>query len=746
MTGPDPRPLADDYANDGDDLSLESLREINERLAQRVADLELTVVEYRAQMSQVLSSASWKVTGPMRATASRARSTRIRGRRALRRLRHRAGTPAAVLLPGLFAPAADRLPDFSPLKRRMPVESLVRPEDADPLVTASLGKPRVLVLAHVHYPELWPDIDDRLARMPEAFDLIVTVTEGPAEGVIPNVLRRHPNARIEVFSNRGRDWAPVVFLANKGLFAGYSAVAKVHTKKSEHRIDGDGWRLSLLDGVLESPEAIKRIVDLLSEDRNVGMVVPTGHVSGVEHWGSDLAIVESLASRLPMAFDPENLKFPSGSMFWCRPWIFERLADLALGVADFESEAGQYDGTTAHALERLVGIFADNSGTSIVEAMDVKGLLASHRRSPRVRPRALAFYLPQFHEIGVNNDAWGEGFTDWVNVNKARPLFNGHRQPLLPNEELGEYDLQDPEVLRDQAELARNYGVDGLVFHYYWFNGRKLLESPLENLLADPTIDLPFALSWANEPWTRRWDGLDNEVLVPQLYTEGWAERFWNDVWPALSDRRYICVDGKPLLIIYRFGQLPQAAAAISLWRRLAQEHGLPGLHILAVLPSREFDDLSHRDVSLVDGLVAFPPGSAVTLASLAEHINDLPADFSGDVLSYDSAPDAQLPGFIHGVPVHPGVMPGWDNTARRGEAGYVFHGANPVTWAGHVRKAAPAAVEGQELLFINAWNEWAEGAVLEPSRRFGRSYLSSLRDALGVQTNAKVKRQNILP
>lgn len=732
MTDPDPRSAGQDSSLDAEGQDVEDLLAANERLTQRVADLELTVVEYRAQMSQVLSSASWKITGPIRAAATRMRTLRIRVRRAIRRMRRRSTGQAHVLVAGLVPPNPDLLPPFSPLRRRIAVDSLVRSLEADAPTRPVIDQPRILVLAHVHYPELWPDIDDRLARIPEAFDLIVTVTEGPAEGVIPNVLRRHPNARIEVFANRGRDWAPVVLLANRGLLSGYEAIAKVHSKKSEHRIDGDGWRLALLDGVLESPHAITRIVDLLSEDRTIGMVVPTGHVAGPEHWGSDQAIVEALASRLPMAFDPEALKFPSGSMFWCRPWVFERLADLAMGIADFDQEAGQYDGTTAHALERIVGIFVEEAGMKVLEAMDVKAALAARRRGPHVRPRALAFYLPQFHESQVNSEAWGEGFTDWVNVRKARPIFEGHRQPMVPAADLGEYDLADPEVLRKQAGLAREYGVDGLVFHYYWFDGTQVLGKPLRNLLADPSIDLPFALSWANESWTRRWDGLDREVILAQRYSEGWVDRFWDDILPALSDRRYITVGGRPMLVLYRLGQLPQADLAIRRWRQLAEASGFTGLHVLAVLPSREFSDLTDREVSSVDGLVAFPPGSAVHLASLREPFPGLVSDMTGDVLSYSSAIDGAWADAVLGRPVHPGVMPGWDNTARRGAAGYVFHGANPVSWAAQVRHADSAARGKGDLIFINAWNEWAEGAVLEPTLRFGRSYLSSLRDALG--------------
>ncbi|MDP2287937.1 MAG: glycoside hydrolase family 99-like domain-containing protein [Actinomycetota bacterium] len=590
-----------------------------------------------------------------------------------------------------------------------------------------------MVVAHVHYPELWPDIDDRLARMPEEFDLVVTITEGEAESVIPNILRRHPHAHLEVCKNKGRDWAPLVELANKGLLSGYDAVAKVHTKKSEHRIDGDGWRLALLDGIFESPEQIRRTVDLLREDRSVGLVVPTSQVAGVEHWGSNRPLVEALAFRMQMAFEPDDLQFPAGSMFWCRPWLLERMADLCLDGADFEPEGGQYDATTAHALERLIGIFSSVAGMDIVEAMDVKTRLATVRRSSPARPKTLAFYLPQFHCTPENDEFWGAGFTDWVNVRKAKPLFPSHRQPILPNYTTGFYDLADPEVLRTQAELAKRYSLDGFIFHYYWFNGREVLKTPLENWLGDRSIELPLALCWANEPWTRRWDGLDGETLIPQDLTSGWESRFIESVAPFMRDTRYIQVQGKPLLLIYRVDLISDFAKSASMLRAQAIEQGLSGLHILVVQPSRDFGSLKSVALEASDGLVSFPPGSGVRL----EHFSRLPAlaDNHRDdqFISYDSAARlSTIEGLGNaGKPVHPTIIPGWDNTARRGGDSYAFVGSNPVTfrqWA--YRAAAAPAVRNSGLLFVNAWNEWAEGAVLEPSERFGDGMLAALKDS----------------
>ncbi|HAN70620.1 MAG TPA: hypothetical protein DCQ36_03395 [Actinobacteria bacterium] len=694
------------------------LEEEIERLRQRVVDLELTVTEYRNQMSQVLSSASWKMTSPIRATASRYRTAKVKAKRTAKRIKHGStSSDHKVLTAGLFMPDLTTLPEGSPLRRKIDVNTLRRPPEADGPLTRPEGEPRILVVAHVHYPELWADIDDRLVRMPEDYDLIVTVTEGSAETAIPRIMSRHPKARIEVVPNKGRDWAPLVRLANKGLLSGYDAVAKVHTKKSEHRIDGDGWRIALLDGVFESPAQIRKTIDLLQEDRSVGLVVPTGHVAGTEHWGSNQGIVEALAYRLPMAFDPDLLKFPAGSMFWCRPWLLERLADLDINDEHFEPEAGQYDATTAHALERLIGIFSQVGGMDIVESMAVSRRLRDYRKNPVQRPNIYAFYLPQYHQCPENDEFWGEGFTDWVNVKKAKPLFEGHRQPILPSEEVGFYDLKDPEVLRKQAKMAKVHGIDGFIFHYYWFDGKKVLDTPLNNWLADPTIDMPLALCWANEPWTRRWDGLENDVLIHQTYGVDWASRFWNSILPFLQDERYLTVDGAPMLVIYRSGLMPDPASAFAHWRQLALDESFQRIHLTIVDRSRDTCGPEPSALKLADEVISFPPGSGVELQALSAPGLSLRVG-ADQLLSYGSAFRA---------PAHV-LFPGWDNTARRGAEGYTFFGSSACPWAGNLRLSF-----GSDRLYVNAWNEWAEGAALEPSLPSGRALLSTIRDVWQV-------------
>ena len=700
------------------------------RLRQRVEDLEFTVAEYRGQMSRIFGSASWKMTSPIRITAARYRTAKMRARRAAKRMKdgRAAGSGHKVLIAGLFMPDLSTLPETSPLRRNIDVNTLRRRPEADGPLRRPEGDPKVLVVAHVHYPELWGDIDDRLSRMPGAFDLIVTLTEGTAEQAIPAIMRKHPRARIELVANKGRDWAPTLMLANRGLLSGYDAVAKVHTKKSEHRIDGDGWRLALLDGIFESPEQIQRTIDLLQEDRSVGLVVPTGHVAGTEHWGSNQGIIEALAYRLPMAFDPERLTFPAGSMFWCRPWLLERLADLDIGDEHFEPEAGQYDATTAHALERLVGVYSEVAGMNIVEAMDVRQRLAAYRKNPRLRPSVYAFYLPQYHQCPENDEFWGQGFTDWDNVRRATPLFEGHRQPILPSDEVGFYDLKDPEVLRKQAKMATDHGIDGFVFHYYWFDGQKVLDTPINNWLTDPSIELPLAICWANEPWTRRWDGLEHDVLIPQTYGEDWANRFWDDISPILKDPRYITIDGAPMLVIYRAGDIPDPVEAIETWRKRANDDGHPSLHLIFVAPSRDFEGAEPGVRNHADTTVTFPPGSGISLESLLHQDTIKESDVEGDVYAYANCFSQRRSGQGNGEPTRT-VFPGWDNTARRGANAYVFHGSDPASWASSLRSTYGMK---SNVLFVNAWNEWAEGASLEPSLRLGASRLRSLSDSYG--------------
>ncbi|MCD6663412.1 MAG: glycoside hydrolase family 99-like domain-containing protein [Comamonas sp.] len=352
-------------------------------------------------------------------------------------------------------------------------------------------------------------------------------------------------------------------------------------------------------------------------------------------------------------------------------------------------------------------------------------------RIQQARLRVLAFYLPQFHEIPENNAWWGEGFTEWTNVRQAKPLFEGHEQPLVPGE-LGYYDLSSVDVLERQAKLAKEHGIHGFCFHYYWFDGKRLLEKPVDQLLRAPQIDLPFCLCWANENWTRRWDGGEQEVLMPQCYSPELHERFARDLLPYFLDRRYIRVQGKPVLLIYRTDIIPDLKDTVASWRDAWRALGLGEVYLVAVESFRAVDPHEWG----FDACCDFPPHQVNPQAIAPQSPVNLVADTQAHVGDYGRLRDFWLGRPPPGYKRFCGLVPGWDNSARRRKGGAtLFVDATPERYRTWLREAVARTVnefEGDErLVFINAWNEWAEGCVLEPTQRWGRAYLEATRDVL---------------
>ncbi len=346
-----------------------------------------------------------------------------------------------------------------------------------------------------------------------------------------------------------------------------------------------------------------------------------------------------------------------------------------------------------------------------------------------VSARLIAFYLPQFHPIPQNDVWWGAGFTEWHNVTRALPQFEGHQQPRLPAD-LGFYDLRAPDVMRAQAALAREAGIEGFCSYFYWFGGMTLLEAPLRGWLDDPTIELPLCLCWANENWSRRWDGRADDVLVAQSHSAEDDIAFIAYIAEYLRDPRYIRVDGKPLLLVYRPHLLPNAAATAVRWRDWCRDAGIGELQLAYV---QGFERPDPRDIGF-DVAIEFPPNMS-TPRSIVDRQTLLNPDFNGDVLDWRAlAADAAVRP-MPSYPLYPGVNPGWDNEPRRSGRGRVFAHASPrgyrdwlrATIHGRLRDVAPA----DRIVFVNAWNEWAEGAVLEPDTRLGHAWLTATRAAL---------------
>jgi len=342
--------------------------------------------------------------------------------------------------------------------------------------------------------------------------------------------------------------------------------------------------------------------------------------------------------------------------------------------------------------------------------------------------RLIAFYLPQYHPIPENDEWWGKGFTEWTNVMTAVPNFKGHYQPRLPGE-LGFYDLRVPEVREQQADLARAYGVYGFCYYYYWFSGKRLLHRPLDEILESGKPDFPFCICWANENWTRRWDGLESEVLIAQNYSETDDLDFIRTLLPALQDDRYIRVNGKPLLLVFRVGLLPDAKRTSEVWRDYCLKEGIGDLYLASV---ESFDNFEDPKKFGFDAAVEFPPHTLAVQEESPPQITNL--RFNG--LFFDYVATAQR--FMSKIPSYQcfrTVMPSWDNTARRQNNAHIFLNVDPLQyerWLRHVVDETRKFKYGDErLVFINAWNEWAEGNYIEPDKRFGRQYLEATLRAL---------------
>jgi glycosyltransferase involved in cell wall biosynthesis len=358
--------------------------------------------------------------------------------------------------------------------------------------------------------------------------------------------------------------------------------------------------------------------------------------------------------------------------------------------------------------------------------------------------RLLAFYLPQFHSIPENDSWWGKGFTEWTNVRRGKPQFPGHYQPHVPHPEVGYYDLNEPDVMERQAELARKFGIHGFCFHHYWFAGKRLLEMPVERMLRTGKPDFPFCLCWANENWTRRWDGMHNEILIAQEHSPEDDVLFIRDVVRIMRDRRYIRIQGRPLLLIYRPLLLPDPAATFSHWRHVCRAKGV-GQVFLAGVQGFGFSD--PRTLGL-DAAIEFPPhGAELKSLSVAEH--EAARHFAGQLYDYQQLQLSMQSRRLQEYRLFRGIMPSWDNTARRLEKGTVFVNTGPqdyYLWLSHIVRETRARYKGDErLVFINAWNEWAEGCHLEPDERHGFAWLNATRRALlpaGLQVRAAAVEQ----
>jgi lipopolysaccharide biosynthesis protein len=349
--------------------------------------------------------------------------------------------------------------------------------------------------------------------------------------------------------------------------------------------------------------------------------------------------------------------------------------------------------------------------------------------------RAICFYLPQFHPIPENDKWWGKGFTDWTNVAKATPLFPGHYQPHIPAD-LGFYDLRLPETREAQAKLAREYGIYGFAYYHYWFNGKRLLGRPFNEVLASGKPDFPFCLCWANENWTRVWDGQDKGCLIVQNYSEEDDIQHIRWLINAFRDKRYIRIKGKPVFLVYRATKLPDPLKTTSIWREEARKMGVGEIFLCRV---ESFPD-EHGDPTTIgfDAAVEFQPdwaniGSPLRKGNIWRLARALGLSNgvyeNNKIFEYDSLIETMLQKSNPPYKRFPCVIPSWDNTARRKTGVVAFHNSTPdlyEKWLKAVIKKFKSNNIEEDFIFIKAWNEWGEGNHLEPCQKWGRKYLEA--------------------
>ena len=378
-----------------------------------------------------------------------------------------------------------------------------------------------------------------------------------------------------------------------------------------------------------------------------------------------------------------------------------------------------------------------------------------------MKPRIIGLYLPQYHPIPENDEWWGKGFTEWTNVAKAKPLFRGHYQPRIPAD-LGFYDLRLPEVREQQAQLAREAGLEGFCYYHYWFgNGRQLLERPFNEVLASGKPDFPFCLCWANHDWTNKtWQKGNNfrrdSMIMKMEYDKEDYVRHFNYVLPAFRDPRYITVDGKPLFAVWAPHHIPDAREFIDLWQQLARENGLPGIHFVGHtdnagkgLPGQAADYYSadkakeyyqavldlgfdavmssgyRRAVALLQGKtrMMWRMLSGKTFAPTYSKM-----DYSRLMANYYVPEDA-------GENIYPTLLPQWDRTPRAGKNSEIVVDSTPDRFQETVETAIELIRQKEpehQLLFLKAWNEWGEGDYVEPDLKFGHGYIQAIRQAIG--------------
>ena len=500
----------------------------------------------------------------------------------------------------------------------------------------------------------------------------------------------------------------------------------------------------LLDIIIDNTSSTMQLHTILTYlQKDINAIYPESiskEIKDPSGWYDNKIVAKEITDSVNISIkidDIVSIDYPKSGLFWAKVDAIKDI--LSIKISDSSSDKNR-------ALRQLIPIVASSidgdiyrlhRGNSIDDYRYYEEQIDYSQDIVNDDIKVLSYYLPQFHPIPENDEWHGKGFTEWTKVRGANPLFEGHYKQHIPHKDIGYYLLDSADTLRKQSEMMKSAGVHGQIFYHYWFSGKLILEEPVKMLLDTPDIDMPFCFCWANENWTRRWDGDDADVLLGQIYSREDAKAFIEYLIPFFKDSRYIRIDNRPVLYIYRPTSIPDIKEYLEIWESVCTEASIPKPYVVSVLTRGATDPNEfHMDAGTERILHDWTENAVADIGDTLYNYEELNAH----ILPYDEVASfyenqSETKPFTY----FRSLIATWDNTARYGKDAYLVHGFTPQRFQewleSTIEYSRRTLAEDRRYIVINAWNEWAEGAHLEPDEYFGYSYLNSIGRALSNQS-----------
>lgn len=600
----------------------------------------------------------------------------------------------------------------------------------------------VAVQLHLNDIDSLEKVASHLNNIPCQFDLYISVIEGDDLNEVIHFFKSQVNFVKKIIGRHvpmdEHALTSLVLDFGKEL-ACYDYIGCFNTPKEF----GD-----VMEILLGTKSKVTQILDLLAHDAKIIYAEPNHAPSEDDYsWGNS----QYLAEKLLLEWLGEKInefplvEFPQTAMFWAKSSALQRFLNLPLSRAVSMHESSASNDVVMQVVQRMLLISANRiAGRNYRICLPSQITKSSYfERQRDFRPsimrksiKILSYYLPQFYTTPENDEWHGKGFTEWTKVRSTNPLFYGHAHQRVPHEDIGYYSLTSMDMLKKQVELMKCSGVYGQIFYHYWFTGRLILEKPAQMLLEDKSVEMPFCFCWANENWTKKWDGNESEILLGQTYSEEDAVEFIQYLIPFFKDDRYIKINERPVLYVYRPSSIPDFSIYKNIWDRVCKEHGIQPPYVVAVLTRGAISPLEFgMDAGCERVLHDWTGGNVRESKS---HLYPYQA-INGTVLDYEEVANYYMGQSKNAdFTYFRSIIPSWDNTPRYGSEAYVIHNSSPEKfqeWLEALVEDAENRLNDEErFIVINAWNEWAETAFLEPDKRFGYAYLNSIGRVLAKE------------